>query len=55
MTNNLSEEEKRKIFVEYKEKAEAIKKRMYHILLEVSRKTDDEAYRKTLEKLEKEV
>ena len=52
MQNNLSEKEKEQIFREYKTKAETIKKRMYQILLEVSRKIDDAAYRKTLEKLE---
>lgn len=55
MQKSVGEEEKEKIFEEYKRKAEAIKTRMYHLLLEVSRKADDEAYRKTLERLERGV
>jgi len=55
MQKKLTQEEKEKIVAEYEQKAEEIKKRMYHILLEVTRKADDEAYRKTLEKLEKEI
>ncbi len=40
------------ILKEYQEKSEAILKKMTQLLLRVQRKADDEAYRKTLEKLE---
>lgn len=54
MGSVVSQEEKEKIFIEYKAKTEVIKKRMYHTLLEISRKIDDEAYGNILKKLEKE-
>lgn len=40
-----------KILKEYEEKSEAIVQKMMQVVLRVQRKIDDEAYRKTLEKL----
>ena len=44
---------KEKILKEYEEKTEKILSRMFNVLARAHRKVDEEAYRLTLEKLQK--
>lgn len=43
-----------KILKDYEEKADALLKQMYQVLLRAQRKVDDVAYRKVLEKMQKD-
>lgn len=42
------------ILKEYEEKSNTILQKMMQVLIRAQRKVDDESYRKTLEKIEKE-
>ncbi len=50
MSDNKTQEE---LLKEYEEKNEALLQEMMRVVIRAQRKVDDEAYRKTLEKIEK--